>query len=364
MGQALLSVFGSDPMLKRLCISALSLAAIAGLPSWGAAAEAVNGVYIGLGAGGNYQARVDIDGATTNANADFALGFAGVGSVGYAFKNGVRLELEGSYRENDVDSVNTSGVVTPATQIERSTAAVMMNVAFDYHNETRFVPSLGAGIGLAAVSTGDTGDDVALAGQAMAGIGYKLNDRLTLFADYRLAASAELDGALAGESLTTDNVNHSLIAGIRINLSGPFGGGGGRVAEDPAGLQPMTREVMQQTAAVPAASVPTDYLVFFDTNVYLLSPRAQGVVKTAAANMQKGSFMRINVTGHTDTVGSKASNLQLSQQRANSVRQLLMVSGIAENEIIVLAKGETDPLINTPDGRAEAQNRRVAIVLN
>ena len=145
MGQALLSVFGSDPMLKRLCISALSLAAIAGLPSWGAAAEAVNGVYIGLGAGGNYQARVDIDGATTNANADFALGFAGVGSVGYAFKNGVRLELEGSYRENDVDSVNTSGVVTPATQIERSTAAVMMNVAFDYHNETRFVPSLGAG---------------------------------------------------------------------------------------------------------------------------------------------------------------------------------------------------------------------------
>ena len=121
---------------------------------------------------------------------------------------------------------------------------------------------------------------------------------------------------------------------------------------------------MQQTAAVPAASVPTDYLVFFDTNVYLLSPRAQGVVKTAAANMQKGSFMRINVTGHTDTVGSKASNLQLSQQRANSVRQLLMVSGIAENEIIVLAKGETDPLINTPDGRAEAQNRRVAIVLN
>jgi OOP family OmpA-OmpF porin len=71
---------------------------------------------------------------------------------------------------------------------------------------------------------------------------------------------------------------------------------------------------------------------------------------------------KLEVTGHTDTVGSDAYNMRLSRRRAESVAAELEKDGIPSSEIEIFAKGKRDLLIPTADGVREPQNRRVQIV--
>jgi outer membrane protein OmpA-like peptidoglycan-associated protein len=71
---------------------------------------------------------------------------------------------------------------------------------------------------------------------------------------------------------------------------------------------------------------------------------------------------QIQVTGHTDTVGSDAYNLRLSRRRAEAVAAELEAKGIPAGEIEIIAKGKHDLLVPTKDGVREPQNRRVQIV--
>jgi len=116
---------------------------------------------------------------------------------------------------------------------------------------------------------------------------------------------------------------------------------------------------MAPDAPVPAA--PSDYLVFFDFDSAMLTPEAQAIVNEAAANAKSANANRIIVTGHTDTSGPAEYNMGLSLRRAESVRDELVLSGIPEANIELVARGQTQPLVPTPDGVREPQNRRVEI---
>jgi outer membrane protein OmpA-like peptidoglycan-associated protein len=93
-----------------------------------------------------------------------------------------------------------------------------------------------------------------------------------------------------------------------------------------------------------------------------LTPEAVKVVDQAAANAAPAKVTRIDVTGHTDTVGSDAYNMRLSRRRAESVAAELEARGIPSSEIAIFAKGKKDLLVPTADGVREPQNRRVQIV--
>jgi outer membrane protein OmpA-like peptidoglycan-associated protein len=67
------------------------------------------------------------------------------------------------------------------------------------------------------------------------------------------------------------------------------------------------------------------------------------------------------VCGGTDSTGSAAANLRLSQQRADNVLQGLVARGIPVERFQILAKGETEPAVPAPEGTPEARNRRVEI---
>ena len=71
---------------------------------------------------------------------------------------------------------------------------------------------------------------------------------------------------------------------------------------------------------------------------------------------------KLEVTGHTDTVGSDAYNMRLSRRRAESVAAELEKQGVPSSEIAIFAKGKRDLLVPTADGVKEPQNRRVQIV--
>jgi iron complex outermembrane receptor protein len=110
------------------------------------------------------------------------------------------------------------------------------------------------------------------------------------------------------------------------------------------------------------ATMPKSYLVFFDFNKSDLTPQAATIVDTAAKNAVTGKVTKLDVTGHTDTVGSDAYNMRLSRRRAESVAAELEKQGVPSSEIAIYAKGKRDLLVPTADGVKEPQNRRVQIV--
>ncbi len=108
--------------------------------------------------------------------------------------------------------------------------------------------------------------------------------------------------------------------------------------------------------------VAHSYMVFFDFNKSDLTPQAVSIVNQAAANVGPAKVTKLEVTGHTDTVGSDAYNMRLSRRRAESVAAQLEKDGIPSSEIEIIAKGKRDLLVPTADGVKEPQNRRVQIV--
>jgi outer membrane protein OmpA-like peptidoglycan-associated protein len=118
----------------------------------------------------------------------------------------------------------------------------------------------------------------------------------------------------------------------------------------------------------PVAAVTTpreqNFLVFFDFDKSTITPEGQQVIQRAVETFRRtGQAPRIVATGHTDRVGTPEYNMSLSDRRAVAVRQALVSAGIPDNEIRTEAKGETQPLVPTPDQTREPQNRRVEIAI-
>jgi outer membrane protein OmpA-like peptidoglycan-associated protein len=129
---------------------------------------------------------------------------------------------------------------------------------------------------------------------------------------------------------------------------------------------PSETEAVAATYTPPpvVAPAPTahSYMVFFDFNKSDLTPQAVTIVNQAAKNAGPAKVTKLEVTGHTDTVGSDAYNMRLSRRRAESVAAQLEKDGIPSSEIEIVAKGKRDLLVPTADGVKEPQNRRVQIV--
>jgi outer membrane protein OmpA-like peptidoglycan-associated protein len=99
----------------------------------------------------------------------------------------------------------------------------------------------------------------------------------------------------------------------------------------------------------------------FDFNKATLRPDGLAAVRTAADTL-RGTTERVVVTGYTDSVGSDAYNLRLSERRANSVRDALVADGIAADRITTKGMGESNPVASNDTAAGRAQNRRVDIV--
>jgi outer membrane protein OmpA-like peptidoglycan-associated protein len=72
---------------------------------------------------------------------------------------------------------------------------------------------------------------------------------------------------------------------------------------------------------------------------------------------------KIRVEGHTDSSGEAQANIQLSQQRADAVRQALIDLGVAEDRITAAGMGEDFPIASNEDAAGQARNRRVDVIL-
>ena len=101
--------------------------------------------------------------------------------------------------------------------------------------------------------------------------------------------------------------------------------------------------------------------VTFEVNSARLTGNSDTVLGGIAQDLKKYARLRIELQGHTDSSGSDAYNLKLSQQRADAVRERLIEDGVPSVQLISKGYGETKPVDSndTPEGRAH--NRRVVM---
>jgi outer membrane protein OmpA-like peptidoglycan-associated protein len=97
----------------------------------------------------------------------------------------------------------------------------------------------------------------------------------------------------------------------------------------------------------------------FDTGKATIRPESYPVLDQAVELLNKNPKVRVEIQGHTDSVGSDSYNLRLSDARANSVYQYLVSRGIDPSRLSARGYGETMPVADnrTIDGRA--LNRRI-----
>ncbi len=104
--------------------------------------------------------------------------------------------------------------------------------------------------------------------------------------------------------------------------------------------------------------------VHFKTGSAQLEPRSHSILNQVALTMKANkSIKRVRVEGHTDETGARDRNLQLSKERANSVREYLIARGVKPDRLTSEGYGETRPLTTGKDPESLAKNRRVAFIV-
>jgi outer membrane protein OmpA-like peptidoglycan-associated protein len=344
------------------------------------------GVYIGAGGGLNYHQDSDIEGNRLSGEAEFDLGGAAMGVIGYAF-GGPRVEYELSYRINGTDEASVAnggiGPIITSPDGDFHTVASMFNFYYDIDIGSSITPYIGAGLGGAYAEYTTIGDQIVFAYQGILGASLDLGGNLEGFADYRYFGTTKVEGSL-GRAADIENRNQTLMVGLRYHF-GPVYESSEPVAYTPPPAAPAPRPIARPVAppppayrppvrtplpplvaAAPAVRAPAErrFLVFFDFDSASVRSDGQRVIRESASASRQVAVTRIDVTGHADRSGNSRYNDRLSRRRANAVKRGLISNGVPEKDIIIYARGEREPLVPTRDGVREPQNRRVEIVLN
>ncbi len=361
--------------MRRFVLAASGLVVL-GLGAGAAQAQPIQGLYIGAAGGANFldterQRSLTLSPGTSvakpNQSVDFKPGWAAVGSIGYGFGNGVRLEVEGSGRSN-TGHFNT-GMLPKSTGYETKTGA-MANVLFDMDIRSRYVfPYIGAGAGYQSVDFKESGyysvrgSQNSFAYQAIFGLAFPIPGVVGLSAttEYRyLTTNGKRDYTSPGgygpsnakvTGRYSDNNNHELMVGLRYAFN---------VTPPPT---PAASPDVVPVAVAPAPVPSRSYLVFFDWDKYDLNARARQIVAEAAEASHRVADTKIALAGHADSSGTAQYNQDLSRKRAATVAAELVRLGVAPASISVTSYGDTKPLVQTAPGTREPQNRRVEIVL-
>jgi OOP family OmpA-OmpF porin len=311
----------------------------------------------------------------------FNVGGIGAGAIGYAFSNGVQIDILGAYEYNDFNNlVPVPGIGQQFGHQESYGAFLEALYAFklpDYGmNITAFSPYLGVGAGALwthvtgpeYLSNGDyhhiagtSGANFAYEGIAGVAVPIPAIPGLAFTTDYRLVGihnAGDLNSVFynkvdnvivkGGIGLQKDIFVHTITVGFAYAFGAP---------------PPPPEQAAPMPVAAPAPAPARTYLVFFDWDRSDLTQRARQIIAEAASASTHVETTKIAVDGYTDLSGTAAYNQRLSVRRAMSVQAELIRDGVARGEISIHGFGESNPLVPTAQGVREPQNRRVEIIL-
>ena len=100
--------------------------------------------------------------------------------------------------------------------------------------------------------------------------------------------------------------------------------------------------------------------VHFETGKSIIKPESYALLnEVAQVIIDHQEIGRVQVAGHTDSKGSDAANLRLSQGRASAVQSFLINAGVSGDRLISAGFGEAQPIDTNLTNAGRANNRRV-----
>jgi len=186
----------------------------------------------------------------------------------------------------------------------------------------------------------------------------------------RGAAIGAVSGALLG-AIIGNNIGDKNNAALGAAIGAALGGGAGVLVGNK-----MDKQAQQIEQEIPGATVErVDHGIvitfdgehdgiYFDTAKYNINQHSQETLDKLASILKEYPDTDVSVVGHTDSVGSDASNMKLSKNRAYAVTNYFIhETGINSSRLTTHWFGESQPVAdnNTKEGKAE--NRRVNIVI-
>jgi len=103
--------------------------------------------------------------------------------------------------------------------------------------------------------------------------------------------------------------------------------------------------------------------VLFQTGKFAINGGNTGNLDKLAMFLNHYDDRTVSIEGHTDNVGSTASNTTLSQNRANAVKEYLVTKGIATTRLSTTGEGESSPVSSNDTDTGRQQNRRVEVII-
>jgi len=101
--------------------------------------------------------------------------------------------------------------------------------------------------------------------------------------------------------------------------------------------------------------------VNFETNKADITPDSVATLEKVAASLKDWPDVKVEIGGHTDSSGAAAHNLELSQRRAEAVKNYLEAKGIDGSRLKAKGYGETKPIADNKTAEGKAKNRRVEL---
>ena len=139
-----------------------------------------------------------------------------------------------------------------------------------------------------------------------------------------------------------------------------------KLGEPAPASRPFGREGLKEEEAALLGSLPPparSFTLYFDQGTVVPTAGSQAVLAALRSEVAARSGPHVEVTGHTDTVGSEADNDRLSLQRAEEVLGWLASQGIDRPLMSATGRGERELKEPTLDNIGSAANRRVEVIV-
>lgn len=280
----------------------------------------------------------------------FALG------AGYAFGNGWRFDLDLADRFTDTGALEFNANSNSDINSVALTANIIRDLTVFDAFDRGVTPYLGVGLGAAqtrfstvAGSGRQVTDETAIAGQFLAGLGVPLSDNLKADVEYRFFATDDVDADIGGVQQALGGVmSHDVLFGLRYTF-GP--------------QTPRREEPDNFVGSQVLACDDVPFVVYFAWDSAALTPQARRVIAQAAEQSSRCDVTRVLIEGHADRSGGESYNVGLSRRRAEVVEVALVDEGIDQDVIETVARGESEPAVDTADGVREPLNRRAEVLI-
>jgi outer membrane protein OmpA-like peptidoglycan-associated protein len=179
------------------------------------------------------------------------------------------------------------------------------------------------------------------------------------------AAVGALIGAVAGHQVDGDKGRYigAVVGAIAGGTAGNYMDKQQAELERELAAEAARNELRITRMAGDALRVGVASDVSFDFDSAAIRSNAQATYAKIAAVLKDYDKTVIHVVGHTDSTGSEAYNMRLSEQRADAVATVLRSSGVVPARILTEGRGESEPVADNSTAAGQAKNRRVDIVI-